>query len=205
MARNNKLAQAIANHINKKADMDIVSLQGIIDDLNKISEMCYSEEIDPVFIAEKIDFVIDDLEGWKPYVTNNIKSSKKTAAYPFYEMVKDTTPLYTPNDPIGVQSGTEDTEQIANLFPEINKDMLNTDFVQKGYSNEYPFTQVDIDQLQKGIEVELEHTTDRNVAAKIALDHLAEISNYYDLLEEMEQKAKEMGTYLLNKENKVNE
>lgn len=145
MARNNKLAQAIVNHINKKA------------------------------------------------------------AYPFYEMVKDTTPLYTPNDPIGVQSGTEDTEQIVNLFPEINKDMLNTDFVQKGYSNEYPFTQVDIDQLQKGIEVELEHTTDRNVAAKIALDHLAEISNYYDLLEEMEQKAKEMGTYLLNKENKVNE
>ena len=38
------------------------------------------------------------------------------------------------------------------------------------------------DQLKKGIEVEKEHTTDEKVAAKIALDHLAEDPDYYTKL-----------------------
>jgi hypothetical protein len=42
-------------------------------------------------------------------------------------------------------------------------------------------------QLKKGIKVELEHTTDRNVAAEIALDHLNEFPDYYDRLEKVEK------------------
>lgn len=142
MARNNKLAQAIANHINKKA------------------------------------------------------------AYPFYEMVKDTTPLYTPNDPIGVQSAENGTT-IEQMKPNLAGIDYETEFALSGLSAKYPNVEIDLDQFYKGIEVEMEHTSNRQVAAKIALDHLAEISNYYDLLEEMEQKAKEMGTF--NKEIKANE
>ena len=37
-------------------------------------------------------------------------------------------------------------------------------------------------QLDKGIKVELEHTSDRNVARKIALDHLNEDPHYYNKL-----------------------
>lgn len=43
-------------------------------------------------------------------------------------------------------------------------------------------------QLKKGILVELEHTSDKNVAKEIALDHLGEVPNYYDKLEKVEKK-----------------
>lgn len=42
-------------------------------------------------------------------------------------------------------------------------------------------------QLKKGIEVELEHTTSRELAREIALDHLAEFPDYYDRLESVER------------------
>lgn len=44
---------------------------------------------------------------------------------------------------------------------------------------------VDSEQLSKGIEVELEHTPSRAVAAKIVLDHLVESPIYYDALAKM--------------------
>jgi hypothetical protein len=45
--------------------------------------------------------------------------------------------------------------------------------------------------VAKGIELELEHTRDLDLAKKIALDHLAEFEDYYDGLEEMEAKLAE--------------
>lgn len=50
---------------------------------------------------------------------------------------------------------------------------------------------VDPDQLRMGIEVEYEHTPDREVSKRIALDHLAEFPDYYTALAEMEQKLAE--------------
>jgi hypothetical protein len=38
------------------------------------------------------------------------------------------------------------------------------------------------DQIQKGLKVEREHTTDNNIARKIAMDHLVEDPSYYDKL-----------------------
>lgn len=45
------------------------------------------------------------------------------------------------------------------------------------------------DQIKKGIEVELEHTDDKNIAREIAKDHLFEFPDYYDRLIKMEKKA----------------
>jgi hypothetical protein len=45
--------------------------------------------------------------------------------------------------------------------------------------------------VAKGIEVELEHTRDLDLAKKIALDHLAEFEDYYEGLEEMEARLAE--------------
>jgi hypothetical protein len=47
-----------------------------------------------------------------------------------------------------------------------------------------------IAQVEKGIKVEREHTTDDEKATEIAMDHLAEIPDYYDRLATMEHKAK---------------
>ncbi len=44
---------------------------------------------------------------------------------------------------------------------------------------------LDINQIKKGIDVEKEHTSDENIARKIALDHLALHPNYFDYLEKM--------------------
>lgn len=41
--------------------------------------------------------------------------------------------------------------------------------------------------LQKGIEHELEHTTDPKIAEEIAMDHLAEDEEYYEKLERIEK------------------
>jgi hypothetical protein len=45
-----------------------------------------------------------------------------------------------------------------------------------------------MDQLKKGIQVEMEHTTNIKVAREIALDHLLEDPNYYTKLAKMENK-----------------
>ena len=43
-------------------------------------------------------------------------------------------------------------------------------------------------QLRKGIEVEQEHTGDKDMAREIALDHLDELPDYYDPLDKAEKK-----------------
>lgn len=42
-------------------------------------------------------------------------------------------------------------------------------------------------QLAKGVRVEMEHTSHRDVAHEIALDHLGEEPDYYDRLEQAEK------------------
>ena len=44
-------------------------------------------------------------------------------------------------------------------------------------------------QINKGINVELEHTNSKEKANEIAMDHLSEFPDYYERLEKMEQKA----------------
>jgi len=42
-------------------------------------------------------------------------------------------------------------------------------------------------QLEKGIKVEAEHTTNKKEAREIALDHLWELPDYYDRLSKVEK------------------
>jgi hypothetical protein len=61
----------------------------------------------------------------------------------------------------------------------------------------------DIDKLKKelesGTKVEMEHTDDKSKAKEIAMDHLAEMPDYYTRLEKMEKDAK---SFWSNKELK---
>lgn len=43
-------------------------------------------------------------------------------------------------------------------------------------------------QLDKGTKVEMEHTKDKELAKKIAMDHLFEIPDYYSKLNKIEKK-----------------
>lgn len=64
------------------------------------------------------------------------------------------------------------------------------DFFHQGRFAESGKTLDDIDpeQLNMGIKIEMEHTKNKAVSIKIALDHLAEFGNYYTGLAEMEAK-----------------
>lgn len=53
------------------------------------------------------------------------------------------------------------------------------------YSNDGDFDQ---HELKMGIEIEMEHTADKDMAAEIARDHLSEDPKYYTHLKEMEKK-----------------
>ena len=76
-------------------------------------------------------------------------------------------------------------------------------FLTNGMANKKKITEANVDpeQLKMGIEVEAEHSGNasplaRKIAERIALDHLAEIKDYYTRLHEMEKAAK-------NKENEI--
>ena len=45
-----------------------------------------------------------------------------------------------------------------------------------------------INQMEKGVNVEMEHTSDVSIAAEIAMDHIYEDLHYYDKLEDIESK-----------------
>jgi len=72
-------------------------------------------------------------------------------------------------------------------------------------ANKFKVSVSDIEaQLKKGIEVESEHTDNKEKAREIAMDHVSEFPDYYDRLEKMENKAsKETKTTEMNENNKI--
>jgi len=70
-----------------------------------------------------------------------------------------------------------------------------TDKVPGGLGQFTSPNDVDSKELEKGIEVEHEHTPNSDIAQDIVLDHLSEISDYYTRLEKMEEGAKEDGKF----------
>jgi hypothetical protein len=61
-----------------------------------------------------------------------------------------------------------------------------------GKHNDVPNSDFDPKELKRGIEVEMEHTNDPDIALSIAKDHLSELKNYYTLLDKMEEEGKKM-------------
>jgi len=57
---------------------------------------------------------------------------------------------------------------------------------QVAQKHKVPLDQI-LSQLNKGVSVEIEHTKDKALAREIALDHLAELPDYYDRLQKMEK------------------
>jgi hypothetical protein len=78
------------------------------------------------------------------------------------------------------------------IIEELSNFNFGSEFVNAGRAFEKKITAKDVDpkELEMGILVEMEHTTNRDIATKIALDHLSEIKDYYTRLKKMEEKAK---------------
>ncbi|MDD5650239.1 MAG: hypothetical protein PHF86_07485 [Candidatus Nanoarchaeia archaeon] len=83
-----------------------------------------------------------------------------------------------------------DIHEVENEIYKLATKFVN--FLTGGKANELSVSEEDVDskELAKGVKVELEHTSDKDVAKRIALDHLAESKGvpYYSLLADMEKK-----------------
>lgn len=60
-----------------------------------------------------------------------------------------------------------------------------------GEGDELDEEDVDPKQLEMGIDVEMEHTDNPEIAKDISFDHLSEFGDYYTRLKEMEEEAEE--------------
>lgn len=65
------------------------------------------------------------------------------------------------------------------------------DRIKGGLADNMPDSEFNKKQIEKGIEVEMEHTDNPIIAKEIAKDHLVEGENYYDYLEKMEEEMEE--------------
>lgn len=74
------------------------------------------------------------------------------------------------------------------------------DYLPGGLADGMGDDEFDSEQLQKGIEVEHEHTDDDAIAKEISKDHLEEFPKYYDALDKMEEELKKKKSrYFRNK------
>lgn len=96
------------------------------------------------------------------------------------------------NQQITFQKLTEAVKSVLKEEAEKSKDIIYDNVNLNGLADKEGFSEKDAnpDELKLGIEIEMEHTDDPKIAKKIALDHLAEIENYYTLLTKMEADAK---------------
>jgi hypothetical protein len=80
----------------------------------------------------------------------------------------------------------EDTEAVEAAFYALAGKFVEV--LMAGRANEKGFSveDADPDELAMGIKVEMEHTGNKDLAQRIALDHLAEADKYYSALKEME-------------------
>lgn len=66
---------------------------------------------------------------------------------------------------------------------------MTNDILPGGKADDSNASDFDQDALDQGIEIEMEHTDDPDIAEEIATDHLSEDEEYYDKLAEMEADA----------------
>lgn len=69
-------------------------------------------------------------------------------------------------------------------FTEIMKELS-----KEGKSAGKDYSKYDSKEMKMGIGVEYEHTTQKELATKIAADHLEEFPDYYTRLDKMEKEA----------------
>ena len=85
---------------------------------------------------------------------------------------------------------------IKRVLAKLSKD-TSRDKLPGGLGDNSPDNRFDPEQLSKGMQIELEHTNDKDLAKEITKDHLTEVPNYYindqgeSRLEVMEDEASE--------------
>ena len=110
-----------------------------------------------------------------------VREDQKGFKVPKLTMFSDESKEYKIKEEI-LKGGISDNKSIEDLAKKHTKSKvgqhLMTNFLKK--------------QLEKGIKIEMEHTSNKNKAKEIAMDHLAEKPDYYDKLQKIESMNKDI-------------
>ena len=183
-------------------------IPGMAKDSDKDFALFYKSKLD-----EAIDS--DDKEGmkrWSQELIDHYTTDKKTkddaqvGQWKGFEIYWDGSYLYatTPNagyKPIPREYWVPSTNGKRDMLAGSNGRQIKVNiekYIDKlkgwdsdseltiGKHDDVPDDQFDKDELAKGIEHEMEHTSDVEVAKSIAKDHLSENKSYYTMLEKLE-------------------
>ena len=86
-----------------------------------------------------------------------------------------------------IKAGKPKDQAVAIAYSKAGKSMKKKDEIEGGLADNEKSSSFDPEQLDAGIRVELEHTTDKSIAKEIAMDHLSEDPDYYKKLKTIEK------------------
>lgn len=111
-------------------------------------------------------------------------------SYSTYTMPSSATDASTPTSSEYENSINGEIDDETLTLPSTPISYAKDDLLQGGKADDNSSDDFDKHELNIGIEVEMEHTNDEKLAKEIAMDHLAEIPDYYSRLLSMERDAK---------------
>lgn len=118
----------------------------------------------------------------RTYGIRNVKDSEVE------QMIEDLIKIQSQVDQMHHLQLKEIKQHLENVVGKIDRRLTSSE-ATKDIADKHGVSVEQIEaQLEKGIKVETEHTTNVDSARKIALDHLAEVPDYYDKLEQAEAK-----------------
>lgn len=111
-----------------------------------------------------------------------VREDQKGFKVPKLTMFSDESKEYKIKEEI-LKGGTSDNKTLLDIAKkhayDDSKDSTSKEKIKRMYEKLKS-------QLNKGIRIEMEHTSNKNKAKEIAMDHLAERPDYYDRLEKIE-------------------
>jgi len=109
---------------------------------------------------------------------------------PAFVKTKEDERLWSKAQEIAKEQGhTEDWAYVTGIYKKMKGGKVAEEKIPGGLSKGKKPTDFDQGQLAKGVKVEMEHTTDPDLAQEIAMDHLTEDPKYYQKLEKVEKAA----------------
>lgn len=155
----------------------------------------YKQLITDILESQKIKYTIEDdctiLEGSDNYLQTVLEKIQKIT----------TDEPFNTGDIIAMLGEMDESEQeVSNdKIPGGKADHKTYDDFFNKYSDQYKnkedFLTDFIEKIKQGMKVELEHTTDKNIAREIATDHLWEDLDYYEKLAKMEKRRNNESVY----------
>lgn len=181
----------------KSVDIDLSELEDEDVDLSNLEDEDEDEDVDLAAFEDEYNTYLDIQASW---LDTYLKKLAETAKYDddlddgwaTDDEFDDEDFVYSEKqaEPLPSEDDDEDLDELDldDLFDDEDDDLfgdtdISTETLEGGLADGSDDEDFDQEQLDKGIKVEMEHTSDAEEAKEIAKDHLTEDAEYYAKLE----------------------